>query len=61
MDKPINGWLDFEDECKMLLGSKKQWVFRGQNSVDYDVVKLTNMDKDFYVFALDIAEIEIDN
>lgn len=35
IDKPINSWLDFEDECKRLLESKKQWVFRGQNSVDY--------------------------
>jgi hypothetical protein len=34
-DKAVNSWQEFEDECKKLLESKKQWIFRGQNSVDY--------------------------
>jgi hypothetical protein len=34
-EKSISSWLDFEKECKRLLGSRKQWVFRGQNSDEF--------------------------
>jgi hypothetical protein len=37
IDKHINSWLDFEDECKRLLESKKQWVFRGQNTDEHGI------------------------